>query len=124
MSHAINWFEIPAKDMDRATRFWETVLGRSLKREIFGGVPHAIFSTGEEGSVSGALVNDGKREPSASGTVVYLDAGKDLDGCIARAPKAGGKVAVPRTSIGEHGAFAVLVDTEGNAVGLHTTATS
>ncbi|HTQ48987.1 MAG TPA: VOC family protein [Polyangiaceae bacterium] len=119
MSHAINWFEIPARDMDRATRFWETVLGRSLKREVFGGVPHAIFAGGDDKAVSGALVSDGKRQPWGQGTLVYLDAGRDLDGCIARVVGAGGKVAVPRTEIGEHGAFAIVVDTEGNAVGLH-----
>lgn len=119
MSHAINWFEIPARDMDRATRFWETVLARPLKREVFGGVPHALFSSGDEKAVSGALVNDGKRQPWGQGTLVYLDAGRDLDGCIARVTSAGGKVAVPKTDIGEHGAFAVVIDTEGNAVGLH-----
>ena len=119
MSHAINWFEIPARDMDRATRFWETVLARPLKREVFGGVPHAIFSNGDDKSVSGALVNDGKRQPWGQGTLVYLDAGRDLDGCIARVERAGSKVAVPKTDIGEHGAFAVVIDTEGNAVGLH-----
>jgi predicted enzyme related to lactoylglutathione lyase len=119
MTHAINWFEIPARDMDRATHFWETVLARPLKREVFGGVPHAIFPGGGPESVSGALVNDGKRQPWGQGTLVYLDAAGDLDGCIARAQKAGGKIAAPKTDIGEHGAFAVVVDTEGNAVGLH-----
>lgn len=119
MSHAINWFEIPARDMDRATRFWETVLARPLKREVFGGIPHAIFAGGDEKAVSGALVSDGKRQPWGQGTLVYLDAGRDLDGCIARVERAGGKIAVPKTSIGEHGHFAIVVDTEGNAVGLH-----
>ena len=119
MTHAINWFEIPARDMDRATRFWETVLARPLKREVFGGVPHAIFAGANDTIVSGALVNDGKRQPWGQGTLVYLDAGRDLEGCIARVERAGGKVAVPRTEIGEHGAFAVVIDTEGNAVGLH-----
>ena len=68
---------------------------------------------------NGALVNDGKRQPWGQGTLVYLDAGRDLDGCIARVVGAGGKVAVPKTEIGEHGSFAIVVDTEGNAVGLH-----
>ena len=34
---AINWFEISVSDLDRATRFYQDVLGTSLKREeLFG----------------------------------------------------------------------------------------
>jgi predicted enzyme related to lactoylglutathione lyase len=120
MIHAINWFEIPTRNLDRATRFWETVLARPLQRVDFGGVPHAVFPSAGGSSVSGALIADTKRQPWGQGTLVYLDAGADLDGCITRTQKAGGKVAVPRTDIGEHGATAIVVDTEGNAVGLHS----
>ena len=120
MSNAITWFEIPAHNLDRATRFWETVLARPLKREIFGGVPHAIFPSGGEAAVSGALISDEKRRPWGQGTLVYLDVGQDLEGCIARADKSGGKMVVPKTDIGEHGTIAVIVDSEGNAVGLHS----
>jgi predicted enzyme related to lactoylglutathione lyase len=120
MSHPINWFEIPTSDLDRATRFWETVLVTKLKREKFGPQDLAIFERGEDKGVAGALVRDERGKPSANGTVVYLDARGDLDGCIARAGKAGGKVAVPKTDIGPAGFFALVVDTEGNTVGLHT----
>ena len=47
MANALTWFEIPTQDLDRAVRFYETVLGVHLKREVFGGVPHAIFPAGE-----------------------------------------------------------------------------
>jgi predicted enzyme related to lactoylglutathione lyase len=118
MNNVINWFEIPAVDLDRAARFWEAVLVTTLKRESMPGTDMAIFPPGEGKEPGGALVRRGGK-PSATGTLVYLDARGDLDAAIARAERAGGKVAVPRTDIGKDGAFAVVVDTEGNAVGLH-----
>ena len=117
MTTAINWFEIPTVDIDRAVRFYETTLGATLKREVFAGTPHALF-LGAEGA-AGALIHDKKRRPSSEGSLVYLNAHKDLDGCIERAVRAGGKVVLPRTDIGEPGFIAVLADTEGNHVALH-----
>ena len=40
--HSVTWFELPTKDLERAAAFYEKVLGLSLKREVFFGVPHAI----------------------------------------------------------------------------------
>jgi predicted enzyme related to lactoylglutathione lyase len=119
MKNVINWFEIPAVDMDRAARFWETVLETKLKRENAPGSELAIFPRGDGGEHGGALVRRGGK-PSATGTCVYLDAKGDIDGAIARVERAGGRVAVPKTDIGPNGVFAIVLDTEGNAVGLHS----
>jgi predicted enzyme related to lactoylglutathione lyase len=119
MNSVINWFEIPAVDLDRATRFWEAVLETKLRRERAPGSEMAIFPHGERNDPGGALVRRGGK-PSATGTCVYLDAKGDLDAAIARVERAGGRVAVPRTDIGPDGAFAIVLDTEGNAVGLHS----
>ncbi len=118
MNSPINWFEIPAVDLDRAARFWEAVLQTTLKRESAPGSEMAIFPHGERHEPGGALVRRGGK-PSAVGTCVFLDAKGDLDGAIARVERSGGKVAVPKTDIGPDGFFAVVLDTEGNAVGLH-----
>ena len=119
MRSVINWFEIPAVDMDRATRFWEAVLQTKLKRESSPGTELAVFPHGDGGEPGGALVRRGGK-PSQVGTCVYLDARGDLDAAIARAEKAGGRIAVPKTDIGPDGFFAIVLDSEGNAVGLHT----
>ncbi len=119
MSDAINWFEIIVSDLDRATRFYESMLGKKLKREIFGGRPMATFETSDRADVGGSLVGDPKHQASDTATIVYLDA-PDLDACVERAAKAGGKVALPKTDIGDPGFIAIVVDTEGNRVGLHT----
>jgi predicted enzyme related to lactoylglutathione lyase len=116
-ANALNWFEIPVTDLDRAARFWETVLGAKLKREKFFGTELAVF---ESAGVMGALFRDEARPPSPSGTCVYLDARGDLDGCLRRAAEAGGKVVLPRTDIGDPGFIGLVQDSEGNTVGLHT----
>lgn len=115
--HAINWFELPVTDLDRARRFYETVLGTRLKAETFGGMPMAMFPAGGD-AVGGALVLDARRTPGG-GTIVYLNASGILDECAARIESAGGKVLLPKTDIGEPGHILLLLDTEGNQVGLH-----
>lgn len=117
-THAVNWFEIATTDIDRAARFYERILDVKLKRELFGGVPHAIFP-GDKEAVRGALVDDKTLAPGGAGSRVYLNAPK-LDEALARTPEAGGRVVLPRTSIGPNGFIAMIVDTEGNTVALHT----
>ena len=118
MTNAIAWFEIPVADMDRATRFYDAVLGTNLRRETFGGVTMAVFMPSKEG-VGGALIHDAKRKPAADGSLVYLDVAGKLDACVGRVTKAGGEVVLPRTDIGDPGFIAIMRDSEGNLVGLH-----
>ncbi len=124
MHHAIHWFEIPSANLERAAVFYEKALSLQLKRELFGQTPMAIFPAtrpdggGSEG-VSGAVILDARREPSPHGTIVYLNAGSELDAVLARVPDAGGRVVMGRTDIGPPGFIAVIGDTEGNLVGLH-----
>jgi predicted enzyme related to lactoylglutathione lyase len=119
MSNAISWFELPAQDLGRAQRFYEKVLGASLRAETFAGMEMAIFPYEHPTGIGGALVKDARFRPSPDGAVVYLPARGGLDGCLARAAAAGGKVVMPRTDIGDPGFIALIVDTEGNRVGLH-----
>jgi len=120
MNNAINWFEIPVNDMDRAVRCYETLLDIKLKREIFFGTPHGIFSGSAEG-VGGALIHDKRRPPTAGGSMVYLNANGKLDAALSRVEAAKAKVLVPKTAIGDFGFIAVIVDSEGNHIGLHST---
>ena len=117
MSNAINWFEIFVADLDRACAFYQSVLGIELRREVFNGMPMAIFPAAT--GVGGALVRDDRRAPGP-GPLVYLNADGMLDACLERARKAGGAIVLPKTGIGEPGFIAVLRDTEGNTVGLHS----
>lgn len=117
--HAIHWFEIFVSDIERAARFYQTVLGVELRRTSEGGAPLAIFASAVEDGVGGALVQRAGRAPTDQGVTVYLDANGKLDACIARVERAGGRVVQPKTDIGPPGFIALVRDTEGNLVGLH-----
>jgi predicted enzyme related to lactoylglutathione lyase len=119
MKNAIDWFEIFVADLDRAKRFYETLLGVSLRREDYARVPSAVFETQKDG-ISGGLVQDPNRRPGPGGSLVYLNASGKLDACLERVSSAGGAVITPKTDIGEPGFIAVVRDTEGNVVGLHS----
>lgn len=119
MTNTINWFEIPTTDLDRASRFYEVMLGISLKREHFASTDmHMAVFQGKEESVRGALIADERRKPVADGALVYLHS-PDLDASLARTEQAGGSVVMPKTDIGDPGFIALVRDTEGNVVGLH-----
>jgi uncharacterized protein len=119
MKNALNWFEIPVSDLDRACGFYEKVLAVPLRRETFFGVPNALFPFQEPG-VGGALVRDERRPVTAGGSVIYIDATAKLDDCLARVATAGGAILQGRTAIGQAGFIALIRDSEGNTIGLHS----
>lgn len=123
MTNAINWFEIPVSNMDRAQAFYEQVLGRSLKREQFGGDLLAVFPYQEP--ATGGCLQAGARKPAAegSGFKIYLDCAPSIDAVLARVEAAGGRIVAPKFALpGDMGFIAQMRDTEGNEVGLHALA--
>ena len=120
MSSVINWFDIPATDLDRAARFYETVLAISLIRENMLGARMAIFPA-KPGETTGAIIARDGVTPGTSGSTIYLKAGADLSPALSRVQAAGGKVLHPKTFIKEGwGYFAIILDSEGNSVGLQS----
>jgi len=120
MAHAINWFEIPANNFDRAKSFYEAVLGVEMMMP-FPGMKYAMFPADmQNGEIGGGLVEEQGYEPSASGCLIYLNGGEDLSVPLARVEAAGGKIIIPKTSIGENGFMAQFTDTEGNRIALHS----
>jgi len=120
---SITWFEIPTRDIDRAARFYETLLGKTLRRETMNGMSLAVFPKADDG-VSGCLQSGpGVAAPAGGGTLVYLDAAPSLAAALARAQEAGGRVAKEKTALPPGmGFFAHIEDLEGNRVGLHAPA--
>jgi uncharacterized protein len=125
MRHAVNWFEIPVADLTRAVKFYETMTGRTIKREFFGppGEEMGMFETGDDQAVGGCLLSSPNAKPAADGTTVYLNAEPSIDAWLGRVKPAGGQVVVPKTALPEGmGFFAHIIDSEGNRVGLHAMA--
>jgi len=117
------WFEIPASDLERAARFYETLLGLSLRRETMGSARLAVFPSAE-GSGGGCVMAGASTSPGADGgTLVYLNADGRLDAALSRLQGAGGALLTPVTELPEGmGRFAHIRDSEGNRVGLHAIA--
>mgnify|MGYP001306030698 CR=1 FL=1 len=121
MKHAINWFEIPVLDLNRAQKFYESLMDGSMHNMDMGESKMAIFpSDWMEGAVGGSIFHGEGIEPSTKGTTVYLNGGEDLSPYLARVESAGGQIILPKTAIGESGYIALFIDTEGNRVGLHS----
>jgi predicted enzyme related to lactoylglutathione lyase len=119
MANALNWFEIPATDFERAKKFYNTIFEFELVlMEMSDGFPMGMFPA--EDGVSGAVIQGEGYTPSAEGSVVYLNGGDDLNTVLNKVESAGGKIAMPKTDIGENGFVAYFIDTEGNKVGLHS----
>ncbi len=59
-------------------------------------------------------------EPSSThGPIIYLSAQDDIDGMLERAVQAGGTIHAPKQDSGQMGGWiALIVDTEGNLIGL------
>lgn len=120
MKNAINWFEIPASNFDRAVTFYNIILNTELHREVIAGIPNAIFPNEGDEAVGGSVVLNPQLSPSSQGSTVYLNAGGDMTAIYGRIIAAGGQCLTPIIDF-PFGKMAFFLDTEGNRVGLHTT---
>ena len=113
-----HWVEIPVVDISRAKRFYEELFGIELAVQDFGGFKMAIFPHLEVGV---ALCIGKEYRPSADGVLVYLDANPDLQLVLAKVEGAGGEILQVKKQISEtHGFMALLIDSEGNRIALHS----
>lgn len=123
MKNAINWFEIPANDIERARKFYETIFSFEMHElDIGDDLKMALFPA-ESGTVGGTIIqNDDWYKPSDSkGPLLYLNANPDLKTVLDRVEAAGGTVTIPKRLITEeNGYMAVIIDSEGNRVALHS----
>ena len=121
MTHAINWFEIPVTDFARAKKFYETLFGAEIMEVPFPDGKYGMLpSDMQNGGIGGGIVQGEGFVPSDKGTIVYLNGGDDLSTPLSKVEAAGGKIIMPKTSIGENGFMAHFIDTEGNRVALHS----
>lgn len=123
-TNIVTWFEIPVTDTQRAKKFYETILDIEMENRndgenesvFFPYDPNVIQAT--SGRVTGVLSKSDKNSPSANGTMIYINASPSIDTVLNKVEKAGGKIIAPKTKI-PPGYIAVIIDSEGNKIGLH-----
>lgn len=127
MENAISWFEIGTTDLDRATNFYETIFGVKLAPLDLENIKMRMFPLDDMmKGVGGALVHtNGFHKPSSTdGPLIYLNGNPDVQNVLDKVEAAGGKIMVPKTEISpDYGFMAVIIDTEGNRIGLHSVPT-
>lgn len=119
-NNPVIWFEIYVQEMARAKAFYEGVLGLKLER-LDGPGPEMWSFPMDMGKVGagGALVKMEGVAPGMGGTLVYFTCA-DCAVEAAAAAARGGKVVREKFSIGQYGFIALVQDTEGNVIGLHS----
>jgi predicted enzyme related to lactoylglutathione lyase len=123
MKNAISWFEIGTSNLDRATKFYETIFSISLIPLDLPNIKMRMFPLEDRMGVGGALVDSGGfHKPSQTdGPLIYLNGNPDLQNVLDKVEGAGGKIMVPKTEISpDYGFMAVIFDSEGNRIGLHS----
>lgn len=121
-ANAINWFEVPAEDIERAKGFYEKVMDIKMETSEMMGVRMAFFPYEMgSGKLSGALCQSEMHKPSKDGVMIYLNGNPDLQEMLDKVEPAGGQVVMPKTMISDQiGHMAFFIDTEGNKIALHS----
>jgi uncharacterized protein len=123
-NNSVGWFEIYVDDIERAKKFYETMLSVHLEKMS---IPEGFESTQMYAfpadmnlpGASGAIVKTDGYEPSPKGTIVHFS----CEDCAVEESKvvdAGGEVLQSKVSIGEYGFSSLIKDSEGNVIGLHS----
>lgn len=124
MNNAISWFEIPATDLNRAQKFYESIFGITLNAVDLPNIKMRLFPLDDPmNGIGGAIVDSGGfHKPSATdGPLIYLNGNPDVQNILDKVESAGGKIMVPKTEISpDYGFMGVFIDTEGNRIGLHS----
>jgi predicted enzyme related to lactoylglutathione lyase len=122
MANLFNWVEIPASDFERAQKFYRTILGiKEELRQMDSSEMRYAFLPMEGDGAGGAIVQHENYAPGqGQGVCVYLVVQGDLNATLAKIEPAGGKVVIPKMSLGDMspGYIAQFIDSEGNRLGL------
>ena len=125
LGNALNWFEIPVQDFDRAKKFYESILNFQMPESTIGPKRMGFFLYDyKDAKVGGAIVHHPAfNKPSPQGALIYLNCQPDLQVSLEKVEASGGKILEQKTLISEEqqlGYQALIMDSEGNRVALHS----
>ncbi|HEY5896363.1 MAG TPA: VOC family protein [Burkholderiales bacterium] len=112
------WFDLPVADLARASAFYAAVLGLKVHQEKMGELPFAVLDHGPSGN-GGCLIPNPK-DVSSTGILVYMNVDGRIRDALRQVEKHGGRVLRPLEGIGPHGFRAIVLDSEGNRIALHS----
>jgi uncharacterized protein len=119
--NALNWFEIPVTDFERAKKFYSAIFAYDMPTHQMGEKMLGFFPMERSAEVGGAIVKAAGYLPSQTGSLIYLNCGEDLTPVLNRIEPAGGKILQAKTLITKDiGYFALFTDSESNRVALHS----
>jgi predicted enzyme related to lactoylglutathione lyase len=113
------WFDIPVADLDRARRFYTVVLGVIVHQEQIDGLSFCVLDHAEGNG--GCLVPRPEQIGGNRGVLLYLNVDGRIRDAVRQVGAAGGQVLEDVHTIGPHGCRAVVLDSEGNRIALHST---
>ena len=120
MKHLLNWIEIPVTEMERAKKFYSTILETAFQDMAIGDITYAIFAS-EDQHNAGALAQGPYYKPSTDGVLIYFNGGDDLDFILSKVNGAGGNVILSKTFLADvAGYMGMFIDTEGNRIGIQS----
>jgi hypothetical protein len=115
----IAYFQIPADDVGRARKFYQSLLGWRIEPDTT--LPdkslqwqNIITGKPEEG----AMNKGGLYKRMVPGPIMNFVIIEDFDRVLANVENLGGKIVMPKNEIKTVGLVAVIRDTEGNILGL------
>ncbi|AMV21387.1 VOC family protein [Planctomyces sp. SH-PL14] len=114
----IVWADIPVADLDRAARFYGAVLKNQVTKQEFNGYQFCVLDH-HDGN-GGCLILHPDQISSSGGILVYFNVDGRIRDAVAQAETHGGMVTEAVHSMGPHGHRALVLDSEGNRIALHS----
>ena len=112
------WFDVPVADLDRAAAFYSAVLGIRVHKEQYEGTAFCVLDH-HDGN-GGCLIREPSLVSSGGGILVYMNVDGRIRDAVSQVERLGGKVMQPVHPIGPHGCRAIVLDSEGNRIALHS----
>ena len=111
------WFDIPVANLDRASAFYSAVLGVGVTKQQFDNFTFCII---EHADGNGGCLVENAAEVSEKGILCYFNVEKRITAAVKATEQNGGRVVEGVHSLGPHGFRAVVIDSEGNRIALHS----